>query len=324
MSDRTIKDVGTEIEKLRSEMRDARKRYRGRDLENRLKPRNDKINQLEVELKGLEAKVKESSLSGTPEEKDAVRAKDKADRIRQIGIEIENHRKDIKKINNTNYADPKRKRTLLNARNAQITKLEEELKTLNPVSELTKEQKDARIQEIYKEINNHRNDIKKIRKQYFANPNTKKTRLNGKNAQIKKLEEELRTLQSPTPAVVGGGGTGVGSQGVKDCEKCPPAATSIIQAKVQSYKLTNSLYRINRINCDTYPTHDKCKINDMDCEVCKNFAYRDWYEQNNAKKISILGNYDDSKTEYNRTWVQTCNLGIGIFLLSIGIYYQQS
>ena len=321
MSDRTIEDVGRDIEKLRNEIREARRRYRGRDLENRLKPRNEKINQLEIELKGLEAKDKEASLSELSPAKQAetkVAAKDA--RIIQIGKEIENHRKDIKKINNTNYADPKTKRTRLAGKNAQITKLEEELKTLT-YSELSDADKaaakEARIAQIYKEIDIHRRAIKDIRNQFFANPNTKKTKLAGKNALIKKLEEELKSLQSP--AVVGGGGTGgVNSKGV------PPAATSIVQAKMHVYKLTNSLHRINRIDCDKTSTHDKCKINDMDCEVCKNFAYRDWYEQNNAKKISILGNYDDSKAEYNRTWVQTCNLGIGIFLLSIGIYYQQS
>jgi hypothetical protein len=83
-------------------------------------------------------------------------------------------------------------------------------------------------------------------------------------------------------------------------------------------------YKIKRIDCNDYSIHTKCPTQDENCEVCKNFAYHDWYEQNNAKKIPILGNFDDSKAEYNRTWVQTCNLGIGIVLLSIGIYYQQS
>ena len=99
-------------------------------------------------------------------------------------------------------------------------------------------------------------------------------------------------------------------------------ACEITQTKLKVYKITKPFYTINRINCADYSIDTKCS--EKTCEVCKNFAYRDWYEQNNAKKIPILGNYDDSKAEYNRTWVQTCNLGIGIVLLSIGIYYQQS
>ena len=85
----------------------------------------------------------------------------------------------------------------------------------------------------------------------------------------------------------------------------------------------NLLAYLNR--CEIYNTNSNCGGDDtLNCEYCKNIAYRDWYSQNNAKKIPILGNYTDSKAEYNRTWIQTCNLGIGIFLLSIGIYYQQT
>lgn len=112
-------------------------------------------------------------------------------------------------------------------------------------------------------------------------------------------------------------------------EECPPNTEPKAKDTTQvddetEYKLTKPFYRIKRINCNNYSTHTKCSTQDENCEVCKNFAYHDWYEQNNAKKIPILGNFNDSKAEYNRTWVQTCNLGIGIVLLSIGIYYQQS
>lgn len=96
------------------------------------------------------------------------------------------------------------------------------------------------------------------------------------------------------------------------------------EVEKNTYHLTEPLYTISGIDCNNYSTHTKCSTQDENCEVCKNFAYHDWYEQNNAKKIPILGNFNDSKAEYNRTWVQTCNLGIGIVLLSIGIYYQQS
>jgi hypothetical protein len=104
-----------------------------------------------------------------------------------------------------------------------------------------------------------------------------------------------------------------------DCEKI------IVQVNdYNTYKITKPFYTIKNINCSNYSVHTKCSEQEEHCEVCKNFAYRDWYTQNNAKKIPILGNYADSKAEYNRTWIQTCNLGIGIFLLSIGIYYQQT
>ena len=112
----------------------------------------------------------------------------------------------------------------------------------------------------------------------------------------------------------------------KETSTCPICEETITmnQADIHVYQITEPFYRIRNINCNNYSIHTKCLEKDENCEVCKNFAYQDWYEQNNAKKIPILGNFNDSKAEYNRTWVQTCNLGIGIVLLSIGIYYQQS
>lgn len=95
-------------------------------------------------------------------------------------------------------------------------------------------------------------------------------------------------------------------------------------ADIRVYQITKPFYTIQNINCSEYSINAKCPEQDENCEVCTNFAYRDWYEQNNAKRIPTLGIFDDSKAEYNRTWLQTCNLGIGIVLLSIGIYYQQS
>lgn len=106
-----------------------------------------------------------------------------------------------------------------------------------------------------------------------------------------------------------------------DTQPNPPPTTF---ADIRVYQITKPFYRIHKIDCDEYSIHTKCPVKDENCEVCKNFAYRDWYEEYNAKKIPILGIFEDSKAEYNRTWVQTCNLGIGIVLLSIGIYYQQS
>lgn len=96
--------------------------------------------------------------------------------------------------------------------------------------------------------------------------------------------------------------------------------------KLITYQLTDYLHTIDFADCSTISTDTKCESssNEQDCEVCKNFAYRDWYNKNNDHNIPFLANFSDSKAEYNRTWVQTCNLGIGIFVLSIGIYYQQS
>ena len=58
------------------------------------------------------------------------------------------------------------------------------------------------------------------------------------------------------------------------------------------------------------------------CEICKNFQYRDWFDDN---EMNIHGTYaknKDTSQEYIRSWLQTWNLGIGIILLTTGIYYQ--
>lgn len=86
--------------------------------------------------------------------------------------------------------------------------------------------------------------------------------------------------------------------------------------------LCNSLIKPKPDDCRTYPINTKCDTGNETCEICKNFAYKEWYDKNNPKSISFIANHDDSKHEYSRTWIQTCNLGIGIILLSIGIYYQ--
>jgi hypothetical protein len=56
------------------------------------------------------------------------------------------------------------------------------------------------------------------------------------------------------------------------------------------------------------------------CEICKNFKYRDWYDSNDP----ATKNFNDDREEYLRAWLQSWNLGIGILLLLGGIYYQQS
>lgn len=106
--------------------------------------------------------------------------------------------------------------------------------------------------------------------------------------------------------------------GKKSCPTCN-------EANMTRYQLTDIIYHVNTVECSDYSIDTICPINNAEsCEVCKNFAYQDWYNENNASNISFLANFSDTKLEYNRTWIQTCNLGIGIVLLSIGIYYQQS
>lgn len=70
--------------------------------------------------------------------------------------------------------------------------------------------------------------------------------------------------------------------------------------------------------CDSV-TQDNFK-DVKNCEICKNFKYRDWYDSNDpAAKY-----FSDGREEYLRAWLQSWNLGIGILLLLGGIYYQQS
>ena len=80
--------------------------------------------------------------------------------------------------------------------------------------------------------------------------------------------------------------------------------------------------------CDTYPLNSVCPTDDPKkkeaCEICKNFKYRDWYDANNPNEISNSAKYEDATSEYVHTWLQTWNLGIGIMVLTYGIYYQLS
>jgi hypothetical protein len=70
------------------------------------------------------------------------------------------------------------------------------------------------------------------------------------------------------------------------------------------------------------PRDDKQKR--QNCEICKNFQYRDWYDQNNPTQINLNARYNDATSEYQHMWLQTWNLGIGIVVLAYGIYYQLS
>jgi len=94
-----------------------------------------------------------------------------------------------------------------------------------------------------------------------------------------------------------------------------------------------SLVRVNQGlvgDCDKYKLTSVCPINPDDpqeqenCEICKNFNYRDWYDNNQKTHINRNARYEDSTKEYVYTWLQTWNLGIGIGIIVYGIYYQLS
>lgn len=109
---------------------------------------------------------------------------------------------------------------------------------------------------------------------------------------------------------------------------------TILQTYTYEFKVTGgSLVRVNQGlvgNCDKYKLTSVCPINPDDnqeqqnCEVCKNFKYREWYDNNHKTHINRNARYEDSTTEYVYTWLQTWNLGIGIGIMVYGIYYQLS
>ena len=80
--------------------------------------------------------------------------------------------------------------------------------------------------------------------------------------------------------------------------------------------------------CRDYNLKTICPRDDaqkrQNCEICKNFQYRDWYDKNNPTHINLNARYDDATSEYQHMWLQTWNLGIGIVVLTYGIYYQLS
>jgi len=109
---------------------------------------------------------------------------------------------------------------------------------------------------------------------------------------------------------------------------------TILQKYTYHFKVTGgSLVRVNQGlvgNCDKYKITSVCPINpendqeQQNCEICKNFNYRDWYDNNQKTHINRNARYEDSTTEYVHTWLQTWNLGIGIGIMVYGIYYQLS
>ena len=109
---------------------------------------------------------------------------------------------------------------------------------------------------------------------------------------------------------------------------------TILQTHTYNFKVTGgSLVRVNQGlvgDCSKYKLTSVCPINTDDnqeqqnCEICKNFKYREWYDNNQNIHINRNARYEDSTTEYVYTWLQTWNLGIGIGIMVYGIYYQLS
>ena len=80
----------------------------------------------------------------------------------------------------------------------------------------------------------------------------------------------------------------------------------------------------SNINCENYQLNTDCSSNinntidkKYNCEVCKNKSYKEWYNSNPVSQ----GNYLDINEQYQRSWVQTINLSLGIIGLGIGTYY---
>lgn len=77
--------------------------------------------------------------------------------------------------------------------------------------------------------------------------------------------------------------------------------------------------------CNNYPINTDCAtITDPDeqtkCELCKNNKLADKYVQiNQGNGKNLL----DMKEQYQRSWYQTGNLGVGILFLLGCIYYQK-
>ena len=80
-----------------------------------------------------------------------------------------------------------------------------------------------------------------------------------------------------------------------------------------------------KTSCDFYlPTDDPDKKNqnikqNIECETCKNFMYRDWYDTN----PSAAANYLDTTERYNRALLYRWDLGIGILALIVGLYLRK-
>ena len=82
--------------------------------------------------------------------------------------------------------------------------------------------------------------------------------------------------------------------------------------------------------CNAYNTNTDCGLlpEDTDgdkntktqCELCKNTKLAKEYQSLNQGNNK---NYMDMKEQYKRAWYQTGNLGIGIILLGVCIYYQK-
>lgn len=83
-------------------------------------------------------------------------------------------------------------------------------------------------------------------------------------------------------------------------------------------------FDLTDINCTDYNFNTNCSsekenTDKMNCELCKNKAYKEWYNTNPVSQ----GNYLDINEQYQRSWIQTINLVLGIVGLSIGVYYSK-
>lgn len=134
------------------------------------------------------------------------------------------------------------------------------------------------------------------------------------------------TITDVIPGDQTGYGTGI--------EKLTGVAQPGIAPPMERYVFTVKRGHLVRYNqgyvgkCDDYNLKTICPRDDPqkweNCEICKNFQYRDWYDQNNPTQINLNARYDDATSEYQHMWLQTWNLGIGIMVLAYGIYYQLS
>lgn len=59
------------------------------------------------------------------------------------------------------------------------------------------------------------------------------------------------------------------------------------QAAKTIYQLTDYLHIIDVTDCSDFSTDTKCIEQDENCEVCKNFAYQDWYNEHNEHNVSF-------------------------------------
>jgi hypothetical protein len=91
------------------------------------------------------------------------------------------------------------------------------------------------------------------------------------------------------------------------------------------YNKSDTPFEYSDQKCNDYTIYTDCaKIIDVNnnkiCGLCKNYKFADTYSklnQGNGKNLL------DIKEQYQRSWYQTGNLGVGILFLLVCIYYQK-